>query len=370
MDLADRLKTARRNAGLTQRQVSEKCGIDDSSLSAFEKCRSEPKLAQLDKLAGVYHVPLSYFFAESTPKAQVVMWRNKLGETEEINKNEIEAEFLQLCRQYRQLELWTDEVCEKELPHLDRFRDTFEYPHVQEMAKEARDVMGLGMRPGDSLYLVLEETYGIKIFHLDLGPAGVAACAVSDEFGDGIFLNKRCARWRRNHDLAHELFHLLTWRRFKHCEGLCQPTDQEEKFATCFAGNLLLPTDVVKTAIDKVTENDGRISFERLDAIAREFDVSLESLLWRMHFLFNSTEATTKGLVEKAKEYVKSVPRSDSPEPQFLPDRYRCLAIKALQKGEISLGRFAKFMSISRKEAEKYVDGKEPDYAKVPIPAV
>lgn len=367
--IADRLKQARREAGLTQKQVSERCSIDDSSLSSFEKGRSEPRLAQLEKLAGIYHIPLSYFFDDSPPRSQVVMWRNRPEAGGGLNEKEVQAEFLQLCRQYRQLEIWTDEISKTKLPELDTYNDNFGYPHVREMASIARRTMGLGDRPGESLYWVLDEVFDIKIFHLDLGAAGVAACAVSDEFGKGILLNVRCSRWRRNHDLAHELFHLLTWDRFGHRDGVCEPTKQEEKYATCFAGNLLLPEEEARAAVTKAADKDGRIPFGKLDSIAREFDVSLESLLWRMHFLFDLMEETTKSLVDAARDYVQTVPRSDSPDPPVFPERYRSLAIRALQRGEISLGRFAKFMKMSRKEAERYVGGREPDYAEVPIPA-
>jgi transcriptional regulator with XRE-family HTH domain len=361
--LADRLKAAREQAGLTQKQIFDRCGIDDSSVSSFETGRSEPRLTQLEKLAGVYNVPLSYFFDDSAPKPQVVMWRNKPD-----GQKAIEAEFLQLCRQYRQLEIWMNEVSEKKLPTLDNYGEKFGYPQVYEMATVARRMMGLGARPGESLYWVLDEVFDVKIFHLDLGPAGIAACAVSEEFGKGILLNKQCSRWRRNHDLAHELFHLLTWDRFRHSEEICEPTNQEEKFSTCFAGNLLLPEEEARAAVTKAIDSEGRIPFSKLDNIAREFDVSLESLLWRMHFLFGWGEETTMGLRDKAREYVKTVPRSDSPDPLLLPERYWALAIRALQEGEISLGRFAKFMRMTRKEAEQYIGGREPDYAEVPIP--
>lgn len=361
MDIAKKLKLARENAGFKQKQVAERCGIDDSSLSSFERGHSEPRLAHLQKLAEVYHLPLSYFFEESEPKPHVVMWRNRPE-----NDKEIQAEFLQLCRWYRQLEIWTNEVGEKELPILDRGSDTFGYPQVKEIASEARGIMGLGERPGESLYWILEEVYSVKIFYLDLGLAGIAACAVSDEFGKAILLNKKCSRWRRNHDLAHELFHLFTWKRFGHAEGICDPTEEEEKFATCFAGNLLLPTEVVSTAISKAADSEGKIPFSKLDRIAREFDVSLQSLLWRMHFLFRWDEAKTKEFIEKAKEYSKTIQRKDDAKPPLFPEHYRALAIKAMQNGEISLGRFAKFMNISRKEAGLYVTGREPDYAKVP----
>lgn len=362
MDLPERLKEARRNAGLKQLQVSQRCGIDDSSLSAFETGRAEPRLAQLDKLAKVYHVPLSYFFRDSPLEAQPVMWRNKPD-----NYENIKAEFLQLCRQYRQLEIWTKEVCDRPLPQIDTYKNGFWYPQVKEMASQARHIMGLGDRPGESLYRVLEEVYGLKIFHLNLGAEGAAACANSEELGKAILLNEKCARWRRNHDLAHELFHLLTWERFKHTEGICEHSVQEDKFATCFAGNLLLPAEPVVTAIFKSCDDDGKIAFDKLDTIAREFDVSLESLFWRMHFLFGWDEAKTKDYAEKGKSHAP--PREDSPRPPLFPERYRALAIKALQEGEISLGRFAEFMKIARAKAQQYLTGKDPEYVQVPAPA-
>lgn len=363
MALAERLKIARQNSGLKQQEVSRRCGIDDSSLSAFENGRSEPRLAQLEKLADVYHLPLSFFFEKSELKTPVVMWREK----PEHNR-QIQAEFLQLCRQYRQLEIWMHEVHEKTLPVVEVCQE-FWYPHVEELASDTRKIMGLGQRPGESLYRLLEEVYGVKIFHLDLGRTGTAACAVSEEFGEAILLNNRCTRWRQNHDIAHELFHLRTWKHFRHAEGICDPSVQEEKFATCFAGNILLPTQEVRTAISKAADRQGRIPLDRLDRIAREFDVSLESLFWRMHFLYSWDETKTKRYIEQAKQYVKTARRQDDFEPPLFPERYRALAIKALHDGEISLGRFAKFMKISRTEAQHYITGREPDYAEVPTSA-
>ena len=364
MNIADKLRSARRHSGLTQQQVSERCGIDDSSLSSFENGKSEPRLSQLSELAEVYHLSLNYFFEENEPQPQLVLWRNAPD-----NGKELEAEFLQLCRQYRQLEIWTNNVCEVKLPPFEPVTGRFWYPQVEKMAHETRNMMGLGERPGESLHRVLEEVSGVKIFCLDLGSASVAACAVSPEFGSAILLNRNrtCAPWRRNHDLAHELFHLLTWEYFKHAEGVCEPTKQEEKFATCFAVNLLLPVEPVRQAIYEVADDKGQLSYDLLDDIARKFAVSLESLIWRMHYLFNYKESATSGYLEAAKEYVQTVHRKYDPLPADLPERYRSLAIKAFRNGDISKGRFAKLMKISRMDAEQFTAGREPANAEVPI---
>ncbi|HEY0462625.1 MAG TPA: ImmA/IrrE family metallo-endopeptidase [Polyangiaceae bacterium] len=58
---------------------------------------------------------------------------------------------------------------------------------------------------------MLEEQCGVKVFHLDFEPRGTAASSHSAGFGNAVLLNKKNPKWRRNFDLAHELFHLLTW---------------------------------------------------------------------------------------------------------------------------------------------------------------
>jgi len=359
MDLAERLRQARSAAGLTQKQVSERCGIDDSTLSAFEKGEREPRLGHLDRLARVYQIPLSSLLGAPMPSTSAVMWRNKLEDHKDIGQR-----FLTLCRLYHQLEVWTSERPLRGLPQVDdHLGDQFGYSQAADMAGRVRNDMAIGERPGESLYRILEEVYGVKVFHFDLGNKGVAASANGSDFGPAILMNSRCSRWRRNHDLAHELFHLLTWDRFGHAGNTRSPSEAEEKLATCFAGHLLLPEEVVRRDLDRIKSKDGRFPFKDLDEIARRFDVSLESLIWRMHFLFSWQEQTTQENVERARKYVEWAPRDSSPQPPERPERFKVLAIQALQEGHLSLGRFAEFMGISRKEASRYVSGTEPDYA-------
>lgn len=351
MGISERLQFARNNCGMKLSQVQELTGIDDSCLSSYENGKSEPKFAQLSRLADVYRLPVSFFFEETPPEQQVVLWRNQPEKEAEIR-----SEFLQLCRQYRQLEQWAQEPPPAQLPNLDTFESNFGYPQAAELANSARKIMGLGEQPGQSLFNALVEKYGIKIFHLDLGELGTAACAKSPIFGNAILLNSKCCRWRRNHDLAHELFHLLTWERFDHSSGVCDPNTMEDKLATCFAGNLLLPDEAVRQAIGKMVDGSGNVPLSKLDSVARQFDVSLESLLWRMHFLYNWNEEQTKGYVAEAREYVNHTQRKHTPEPSKFPERYEALAIRVFRNGDISIGRFAKLMEISRTEAEQYLD--------------
>ena len=351
MSIPNKLNSARLNCGLSLSQVQQATGIDDSCLSSYENGQREPRFSQLSQLAELYRVPISFFIDDCPAENQVVLWRNQPE-----NETEIQTEFLQLCRQYRQLEQWANAVSLRPLPNLDDYSGHFGYTQVADLANRVRRAMELGDRPGESLHVTLEEVYGVKVFYMNLSDLGIAACAASPLFGNAILLNKNCCRWRRNHDIAHELFHLLTWNRFDHAAGVCTPDPQEEKFATCFASNLLLPTDAVRQAIDSISNKNGKAAFSQLDCVARQFDVSLESLLWRMHFLSNWEEQETKGYIDQAKEYVSHTQREDTPCPSKFPERYKALAIRVFRNGDISLGRFAKLMAISRKQAEQYLD--------------
>lgn len=360
MEIHETLRQVRQNSGLTQQEVSRRSGIDDSTLSAIERGSQEPKLAQLSTLSEVYRLPLSILLGESPIPTHLVMWRK-----EPEGSKEIEAEFLELCQQFHQLEMWTDDLADYELPALDDrpYNQGYWYQEVSVLAEKTWKHLALGNHPGESLLFVLEEVFKVKIFHLDLGSSGSAACTYSPTFGPAVLMNSQACRWRRNHDLAHELFHLLTWERFGHQDGICEPSSDEEKLATCFAGNLLLPKAPFEGAIKKAEDAQGRLTFSKLDGIARQFDVSLSSLVWRMHYLYDQDIEATRRNQQKAQDYVNSAPRKDGPCPAKYPERYRALAIRALQEGQISVGKFAKFMSMSRREARQFVSGRDPEYA-------
>ena len=183
----------------------------------------------------------------------------------------------------------------------------------------------------------------------------------------GVLLNAGNIAWRRTFDLAHELFHLLTWEIF-HSDGNdgIVASEQEEKLATCFASNLLMPTEAVRTALDDCRQ-DKSLKIESLFSVARQFDVSVEALLWRMHFLYNRKEQDTKSDIEKAKSYQSLYEEREDIQPPEVPARYKALAIHALNLGEMSIGRFAEYLGITRQEAMKFAEQEATDEQEVQV---
>ena len=59
MNISDKLKDARKNAGLTQAQLAEKLGITAQSYSQYETGKRHPKLITIEKIAAALKVPLN-----------------------------------------------------------------------------------------------------------------------------------------------------------------------------------------------------------------------------------------------------------------------------------------------------------------------
>src|SRR3990172_972541 len=162
MMLSERLKHARLKAGITLREIEERTGIGQSSLSEYEAGKRAPRLAQLQALAEVYRRSISFFLAEGEPAPEVVLWRKR---PDDAVAADIEGKFLRLCEQYHNLEVWCVERRPCELPVASGSAADFDYRDAERLAYEVRAKLKLGDRPGQSLLPALEEVCGVKVFH-------------------------------------------------------------------------------------------------------------------------------------------------------------------------------------------------------------
>jgi XRE family transcriptional regulator, fatty acid utilization regulator len=196
----------------------------------------------------------------------------------------------------------------------------------------------------------LESDCGIKIFHEDFEPTGTAACVRSEALGMAVLLNNRNTPERRNFDLAHELFHLLVWDA-KASAPVEFTEEQEEKLASSFASYLLLPPEVVRRIVNRRLDASGKLAVEEIPEVAQEFDVSVDALLWGMFRVYNlgdNRKDEVHGLIAlfKPETVVESAPK-----PPKYPERYQALATRALNAGEMSVGKFMEYLEVSRRDA-------------------
>lgn len=366
MTLNERLKQARLALKLTIGAVEEKTGIGSSTISEFENGKREPRLTQLKTLADAFQRPISFFLEEGEPVPEVVLWRKKPTSPQ---AEQVQMRLLGLAEQYHNLETWCEDHEPSELPPAVGKAGSYSYADAEKLAYHVRHELGLGERPGQTLLRVLEEVCKVKVFHLAFEPTGSAACTLSSRFGAAILLNRAHVRWRRNFDLAHELFHLLTWKIFRQttCSDGIEASDWEEKLATCFARNLLMPQEVVRVAVDPRLDESKKVGFDALFEIARQFDVSVEALLWQMAFVYRIPSGTIKEYADRFRLQMDFWDDREGDDPPERPLRFRALARQALHKGLISAGRYAEFLGISRREAMEVVEQDASEDAEVEV---
>lgn len=67
ISIGDRIRDARKAAGLTQRQLAEKIGVSNTSISNWEKGLSRPDPDTIQYLCWALNVEPNFFFMESVP---------------------------------------------------------------------------------------------------------------------------------------------------------------------------------------------------------------------------------------------------------------------------------------------------------------
>jgi Zn-dependent peptidase ImmA (M78 family)/transcriptional regulator with XRE-family HTH domain len=346
--LATRIRTRREQLELTQKTLAELAGFPvHQIISQIETGERDVKAWELAHLAKALHVSVADLLTEAEmASVPAVMWRKPPADAKAIR----EAEFSERCRRYAHVE----RLCGLQTPReiacaksLDLKQCSF--AQVAELAGVVTRQLGLGDRPASALVTALEERLGIKVWYFWMGDAASAACAFS-EYGPAILMNGSEAPWRRNFNFAHELFHLLTWEASSSPEIEENPTLAEriEKLANAFASNLLLPPDLTMAAFDRYVQ-DNRVSYGDLIAMAREFDVSTEALLWRLSGLGRIDSKDVDKV--RADSVFRGLDRTSRHgkwwNPPPLPERFVRLAFLAYSRGRLSKAKLAEYMDVS-----------------------
>ena len=61
LSLGQRIRKARREIGLSQKDVARELNISDKTVSSYEVNRAKPSFSTIKKISGIVHKPISYF---------------------------------------------------------------------------------------------------------------------------------------------------------------------------------------------------------------------------------------------------------------------------------------------------------------------
>jgi Zn-dependent peptidase ImmA (M78 family)/transcriptional regulator with XRE-family HTH domain len=349
--IGKRLRNARKSLGLSQKYVSERMGFNNYQILTYiEKGERPIKVGELSKLCEIYSKDYSYFLEENPAEPNMgIIWRK---DTSAPTSPPLVAKIGKCVKYYSLLEELTGETGEAKLRVWPTKEGGFRYREVRDKAEEIVHEWELGYRPGVNLATVLSEKYGFKIIFLEMGVEGSGATVFGD-YGLAIIINTYDAPWRRNFDLAHELFHVLSMKTYPIEEipefELSDKDDKRERLANAFASSLLMPRNSVKKEFSKIVR-DNRVKLVDLVNLAQEFSVSTEAILWRLHSLRIISRDAVRDLKESPElsEIDKRQRQSkNDPELQF-SNKFVALGLKALAMGKISKGKFCEIFDIRR----------------------
>ncbi len=159
---------------------------------------------------------------------------------------------------------------------------------IFEDAQAAGEAVGrefqLGDIPAEKLVSALERKFNLLVLDVDM-PKGVSGAAVQLATGDAILINRAESPGRKNFDLAHELFHVLTWdalppERVDRLNPTGYKQKRTEQLADNFAGALLMPAAELKPRWEKMM---AQLPLKNtLAVLAEHFQVSVAAVGWRV----------------------------------------------------------------------------------------
>lgn len=278
--IGERMRLARKEAKLTQKDLAEKLGfksrqILDNIEAGIRKVTADELLAIMEALGKT----LDYFtdpFLVLDEK--VFSWR---ADRESRAIDDYEGKARSLVGTYRHFCEMLDEPQSPIIPTLT-ITSRSSYEDALQAGERIVKEFELGEIPAGRLAEAVEKRLGIHILHVD-APPGVsgAACHLSDM--NFILINRSEPLGRRNYDLAHELFHVLTWNELppEKIDVVFheKKTPRIEQLAENFAAALLMPEGALKTFWDVEKTSD---ITDRINAVAKKFKVSSVALKNRL----------------------------------------------------------------------------------------
>lgn len=296
--IGERLFVLRDERDLSQTTVAAMLGLKDrQSVQAIESGDRSVKAEELVKLAQGFKVPIDFFTDpfRLSQKAEF-SWRKSeaIGNAEILGFQEKAKGWIGAYRALAEEE--------GELPVLLKRigigeRSSFEDARAA-AERLVRDHFPADEAPSESLARVIEDDLGTLVIMADADPGiSGAACRTIDM--NVTIVNRTEPAERRNFDLAHELFHVLTWNELPPAyfdgEEAGRKQSRTEQLANNFAGALLAPVHMLEKYR---TADVGSAAW--LNPTADVFGISSSALKYRLLNLGWITKAQADAVSDAA----------------------------------------------------------------------
>lgn len=342
-----RVSAARETIGWNQERLATALGLNDrQSVSDIENGKRRLQADELVKLSDVLGRDVEFFLDPFSVAGEAQFsWRasNELPEAP-LDDFELRAgQWIGLLRWLREgehgrvnplkqsLRLTTDSTFEEAIARAEDLVHTLELSKV----------------PAERLIECVEQKLDIPVLFVDTvtTPEGHSISGATCHLQDlgVILINRNENEARRFYDLAHELFHVLTWdaMRPEHRESNSFEargrTKRIEQLANNFAAALLMPRSSLEQLIDQRSIGD----VGHLSNVAHELRVAPVALAWRLFNMKWIDDAARQALLQEHQR------PSTAGTPKRLSLNFVTMLHAAIDKGRLSVRKTAKALGMT-----------------------
>lgn len=345
--LGRRIAVAREASRLTQSELATKLGFRDrQTLAAIESGERKVAIEEMLAVARLTGRDLDFF----TDPFQLVGEGGFSYRATGISETQIEP-FEEAVGKW--LALWRylgerrGELPGPIRPKLALNKDsTFEA--AQSVGEAMAVYLGLGTAPGERLAEAVEQKLNIPVLFVDM-PAGISGVAAQITNSEAILINRQESLGRQTFDLAHELFHILTWdamppERVDRSKPSNYKAKKVEQLADNFAAALLMPSADI---VSKWERKDEASSLEDwIVSAANLYRVSPSAVVWRL-------VALGKLKKTQAKELNPRLPSFSIQEKTPFSRTFFERLSWGLDRGEVSVRKALKILGVDLNTAKE-----------------
>jgi Zn-dependent peptidase ImmA (M78 family)/transcriptional regulator with XRE-family HTH domain len=349
-----RIALARSAKGLNQGELARALGIaSHQSISELEKGNRGLAAEELGKLAEVLDQSIDYFVDPFALTGEAdYSWRRSPGTPDEVVKA-FESRANNLVGLLRWIRS-RDEESLNPLKSTLRLSGLSTFEEALSAGEQLAANLKLGPVPAEKLLDKVESSLDVPVLHLDMNPRRgkdpISGATIHLPNFTCILINRNEPAGRRMFDLAHELFHALTWDALRPANlesnaiesRSTAKKDRVEQLANNFASALLMPRALLEPKFQRANAED----LEDLRALAFHFRVSPAALAWRL-FALRWIESPVRDKLTRLSTDDLNVER-----PRLYSTRFVRPLFQALAAGQLSPRKAAKLLDMNLDDLE------------------
>lgn len=343
--LPGRIKRLREQRGLTQDDVAAPMGFAHrQTVADIEAGKRRIQPEELLRLSEIFDVDLEHL----TDPFRLVgegRFNFRTADVSEDVIDEFEAQAGRWIATYRELRTGAG-LRSSRLTHKLDLRERSSFEDAQEAGEELHALWELGGVPAARLPDAIREHLETEVLFVD-APAGLSGAAIELPGLNAVLINRSEPAGRRNFDLAHELFHLLTWEampptRVEQREIPRRKGNRVERLAENFAGALLMPGRILR---ERWEDRGDEELTPWLNRTATDLQVTALALKWRLVAAKLLAQSDARRIDDRALASNGGAAEAPPPPP-FSPD-FVARVHDAVESGRLSLRKATTLLGVT-----------------------